>query len=131
MRGALFVVLCAVLSLTAACARQPLRARAAPGVLVASAASTGHDAIQGLIEMPPLFVDGRESYRLRVERAAAAATAFSARQLSCPAVHVRRADHYIRADGTPWTVVRVNACGEEHVYEQRLGDWQDATARLR
>jgi hypothetical protein len=88
-------------------------------------------AAPSLIEMPPLYVDARAAYAQKMKIAAAQATALCARQLNCPAVRVRRVDHYIRADNTPWTVVRLNACGEERVYEKTPKGWKDATWRLR
>ena len=84
-----------------------------------------------LVEMPPLYVDARAAYARKMKTAAAQATALCVRQCNCPAVRVRRVDLYIRADNTPWTVVRLNACGEERVYEKTPEGWKDATWRLR
>lgn len=117
-----------MLSLTASCARSPVVVANAGDVLPAAT-----DAIPstGLIEMPSLHVVSTKSFGQQIEEASADATTLSARELNCPAVRVRRADLYQRPDGTTWTVVRMNVCGEERVYEKTLSGWNDATARLR
>jgi len=92
---------------------------------------TATDAVPGFIEMPPLYVDSREAYGQKIKKASADATDLCARQLNCPAVRVLRADSYEQTDGTSWTVVRLNACGEQRVYEKTRGGWNDATSRLR
>jgi len=88
-------------------------------------------ATPNLIETPPLLADARAACAQKIEIAAAQAIALCARQLNCPAVRVLRVNHHIRADKTPWTVVRLNACGEERVYEKTPQGWKDATWRLR
>lgn len=130
MRGVLVIALFGALSVSAACVG-PAKVSGIGDVRLAAAAPDRIDDSSGFVEMPPLYVDGRESHRLKVERAATEVLGLSARELRCPTVHVRRADHYTRADGSPWTVVRVHACGEDRVYERVTGAWQDATARLR
>jgi len=67
----------------------------------------------------------------KVRRAAAEVVALHAQRFGCPAVRVRRADSLVRGDGTPWLVVRLQACGEERVYERTELGWSEATARLR
>lgn len=117
----------AALSLTTSCIRSPMLADAGDAV----DPPTATDAVVGFIEMPPLYVDSREHYGRKIEKASTDATALCARQLNCPSVRVLRADAYQRADGTSWTVVRLNACGEQRVYEETRWGWSDATARLR
>jgi hypothetical protein len=135
MRGALLFLVCMALSFTASCVRSPIPSR----VMLASAGdvvplSTATDApaeSSTLIEMPPVYVDAKQDYALKIERASADATDLCARLTKCPAVRVRRADLYEQADGTAWTVVRLSACGEERVYEKTRWGWNDATWRLR
>jgi hypothetical protein len=127
MRGtSLFIVLVA-LSFTASCVRSPMLASAGDAVDL----PTATDADTNVIEMPALYVDAAEIYARKTKSASAAATKLATRELTCPAVRVRRADMYQRADGTFWTVVRLNACGEERVYEETAAGWSDATSRLR
>ena len=123
----LFVALCAM-PLVTSCARQPTLLADASDV-VAEARAT--DADTGFIEMPPLYVDASTQYRLQVEQASADAIEAHVRRTRCPRVRTLRTDIYRRADGTPWTVVRLHACGEERVYEKTLHGWREATARLR
>lgn len=126
MRG-IFILL-AVVSFTASCARSPVRVASAGDAIHATDAV---DPAPGVIEMAPLYVDAREVYARKIAGASAAATRLCGQEQRCPVVRVRRADMYQRADGTIWTVVRINACGEERVYEETLAGWSDATARLR
>jgi hypothetical protein len=130
MRGALPFIVLVTLSLTASCVRAPMLANAGDAV----DPPTATDAVSipaSVIEMPPLYVDARDIYARKIEGASAASTVLCSRQLACPAVRVRRAYMYQRADGTLWTVVRLNACGEERVYEEKASGWSDATSRLR
>ena len=136
MRGALLFIVFIALSFTASCVRSPMLAN----VMLASAGDAlplpaAKDevpvATSSFIEMPPLYVDASEEYARKIERASAVATDLCAREWSCPAVRVRRADLYEQADGTTRTVVRLNACGEERVYEKTRWGWNDATWRLR
>lgn len=133
MRGAFFFIVLATISVTASCVRAPMPmvANAGDAVELPTATDAVSEPPATFIEMPPLYVDAREVYARKVKTASTAATKLCARQLDCPAVRVRRADMYRRADGTLWTVVRLNACGEERVYEETLAGWSDATARLR
>jgi hypothetical protein len=122
MRAPLMLVVVPSLFFTASCVRSPMLADASDVL------TTGSDA-NVVIEMPPVYVES--TYEQRIAKASAEATELATRKLSCPAVRVLRADSFERADGTVWTVVRMNACGEQRVYaETRLG-WHDATARLR
>ncbi len=131
MRVPLLFIVFATLSFTASCVRSPMLASAGDAVGLPAAGDAVVVPSGGFIEMPPLYVDATNRYGQRIKRASAAATALCARRLSCPAVRVLRADWYLRADGTPWTVVRMNACGEQRVYEKTPSGWSDATARLR
>jgi hypothetical protein len=106
-------------------------ASAGDAVLPPAAAEADELTAPGFVEMPPIYVDAREQYAKRVEKASTDATELCSRELSCPAVRVVRAGLYRRGDGTVWTVVRLNACGEERVYEKTSSGWNDATARLR
>lgn len=130
MRGASLFIAFTALFLTASCVRSPVLVANAGDVLPA-ATDAVPSAGAGMIEMPPLYVVSTKSFGQKIEEASADATALSARELNCPAVRVRRADLYQRPDGTTWTVVRMNVCGEERVYEKTLSGWNDATARLR
>ena len=107
---------------SAACVRPLMLADASKAVDIATDAS-------GVIEMPPAYVES--SYPQKIAGAAAEVRELASRSLNCPAVRVLRADAYERADGTSWTVVRLNACGEQRVYEAANGGWREATARLR
>lgn len=118
----LFVVVPALFFFTASCVRSPMLADASDVLATASDANV-------VIEMPPVYVES--SYEQRIAKASAEATELAARNLSCPAVRVLRADSFERADGTVWTVVRMNACGEQRVYAETSLGWNDATARLR
>ena len=129
MRGALLFIV--FTTFTASCVRSPILADARDVVLLPTATDAIPDTAANSIEMPPLYVDGAESYGQKIRRAAADAAEVCARELRCPAVRVRRADLYQRADGTFWTVVRMNACGEERVYEKTRSGWNDAPSRLR
>jgi hypothetical protein len=130
MRGALLFIGLAMS--TASCVRAPtLVANAGDAVGLPTATDAASNPPATLIEMPPLYVDAREVYARKIKTASTEATKLCARRLNCPAVRVRRADMYRRADGTLWTVVRMNVCGEERVYEETLAGWSDATARLR
>jgi hypothetical protein len=131
MRGALPFIVLATLSFTGSCAHSLMLADGADVIELPTATDAVPDLATNLIEMPTAYVDGREIYAEKINLASAAATELCARQLNCPAVRVRRADMYQRADGTIWTVVRLNACGEERVYEETLAGWNDATSRLR
>lgn len=130
MRNTL-VPIVSLLSLTAACIPSSMLVSAQDAVFPPTAMGAVPVATGKMIEMPPVVVDGRVIYGRMIKRASADATALCARELDCPAVRVRRADHYVREDGTPWTVVRLNACGEDRVYEKTLEGWKDATSRLR
>lgn len=130
MRGVLpFIVL--VLSLTASCARAPVMLANAGDAVDPPTATDAVSVPASVVEMPPLYVDARDIYARKIEGASAESTKLCARQVGCPAVRVRRADMYQREDGTFWTVVRLNACGEERVYEEKASGWSDATSRLR
>jgi hypothetical protein len=124
MRASLFVMLSFTLPFTVSCVRSPMLADASDVV----ALPTATDA-DGVIEMPPVYVES--SYGQKIARASAEATDLATRKLNCPAVRVVRADSYERADGTSWTVVRLNVCGEQRVYEETSQGWHEATARLR
>jgi hypothetical protein len=127
MRVPLLFVVLMTMSFSASCMRSPMLADA--GDVVPQRTAT--DAVMGYVEMPPLYVDASAHYGRKIKKASADATELCARQLNCPAVRVLRADAYQRADGTSWTVVRLNACGEQRVYEQTRHGWNDATSRLR
>ena len=106
----------ALTALTGACTHQrPLVAD------VGAARTTVSDAGSEAVTVSPA----------KVQRAAAEVVAFHEQRFGCPAVRVRRADSLVRGDGTPWLVVRLQACGEERVYEKTDLGWSDATARLR
>ena len=125
MRVSLLVVVLAAASFTASCVHAPPMLADASDVVPAPTATDADD----VIEMPPLYVES--TYGQKIARASAEAIDLATRKLNCPAVRVLRADSYERADGTSWTVVRVNACGEQRVYEETSLGWRDATARLR
>lgn len=129
MRGTLLIILIIALSFTASCVRAPLLADA--GDVIPRATATDESPSTSLIHMPPLYVDASHIYAQKIKKASVDATVLCARKLNCPAVRVRRADSYVREDGTTWTVVRLNACGQERVYEETLLGWSDATSRLR
>lgn len=122
MRAPLLFLVVGTFSLTASCVRSPMLADASDVVDL----PTATDAV---IEMPPVVVES--SYAQKIAIASAEATRLAAHRLNCPAVMVLRADAYERADGTPWTVIRMLVCGEQRVYERTRQGWNDATARLR
>ena len=122
MRVPLLFLVVGTFSLAASCVRSPMLADASDVVDLPTATDS-------VIEMPPVIVES--SYGQKIATASAEATNLAARRLNCPAVWVLRADAYERADGTPWTVIRLMVCGEQHVYEKTSQGWNDATARLR
>ena len=122
MRAAQLLLTIVVLCFATSCVRAPLLADAGDAVLRARASDATRRSTVPAVTDPTGDI----------QQAAAEAAAICARESNCPAVRIRRADAFVRADGSPWLVVRLSVCGEDRVYEQTgtLG-WREATLRLR